>query len=216
MFKAITRMFSPEPKTPPVVVPEILRLTIGRVAEIDPLLLRLLGADAKFNMPANTLEIAAQGLIKLEDGSYVHRFYTEQHVMIQVVSSERDGDEGVNDVTLFAPLDSLYPSSDAEFRVWLDKIRQTRFRLQDGTVYDRFWFDNSDLPQDPVQMLETVYDDRYGNETRQIHQTSMLYCRTLASGTNEMLMASIERQDRSERTVEMMVGVPLSPEQITA
>lgn len=216
MFKAITRMFSSEPKTPPVLVPEILRLTIGRVAEIDPLLVRLLGTDAKFTMPANTLEIAAQGLIKLEDGSYVHRFYTEQHVMIQVVSTARDGDENINDVTLYAPLESFYPSSEAEFKVWLEKIRQTRFRLEDGTSYDRFWFDNSDLPQDPVQMIETVYDDRYGQETREIHQTSMLYCRTLASGTSEMLMASIERQGRSERTVELMAGVPLSPEQITA
>jgi hypothetical protein len=191
-------------------IPEILRLTIGRSAVIDPLLIRTRGPDSKLNIPSNSLVIVAQGMIRLEDGTFVHRFYTEDHTMLQVLSAAREGDEHIKEITLFAPLDSVYPSTEADFAAWKQRIRQTAFKTADGTKYQRYWFDNSDLPEDPVRIVETVYDDLSGEDTRTIVQTSMLFGRTLQSGDVELLLTSIEQPSNHEATVEMMVGMKLS------
>jgi hypothetical protein len=66
-----------------------------------------------FPFDGDTLQIVAQGLVKLSDGGFVHRFYTDDDVMFQAVSNDPGGQD-VTDVTLFAPWDSQYPSTAAE------------------------------------------------------------------------------------------------------
>jgi Protein of unknown function (DUF2491) len=216
MFKSLSRLFSGAPHGEAPAVPEIMNLTIGRTAELDPLLPRLVGEDAVFRLPATTLAFVAQGLVRLEDGMHLHRLYTEDHVFLQLLTAARDGSDGIRDVTLFAPLESFYPSGEADLGAWRERLRQTSFQLADGTRFERFWFDNSDRPEDPVEIMESVYEDRRGTAFRRIHQTSMLFHRTLASGMRELLLCSIERPDGTAPTVELMAGIPLSPAQIRA
>lgn len=216
MFKSLSRLFSGASSGEAPAVPEIMNLTIDRTAELDPLLPRLLGGDAAFRLPSTTLAFAAQGLVRLEDGMHLHRLYTEDHVFLQLVTAAEDGSDGIRDMTLFVPLESFYPSGEADLAAWRERLRQTSFQLAGGTRYERFWFDNSDRPEDPVQILEDVYDDRRGAASRRIHQTSMLFHRTLDSGMRELLLCSIERSDGAEPTVELMAGIPLSPAQIRA
>lgn len=216
MFKSLARLFSGTPPTAAPVVPEVMNLTIGRTAEIDPLLPRLLGDDARLRLPSTTLFFTAQGTVVLEDGTWIHRFYTEEHVFLQLMTPDAGGAGGISDMTLFAPLESFYPSGEADLAGWRERLRQTSFQLADGTRYERFWFGNSDRPEDPVQILETVHEDRQHGPVRRIHQTSMLFHRTLGSSQRELLLCSIERPEGTEPTVELMAGIPLSPAQVKA
>src|SRR5688572_4684428 len=88
-----------KPAEPVRALPVIRNVTIGRTVILDPLIWRRHGGDLKFELDRDTLEITAQGVIALDDGAFVHRFYTDDHLMLQVVSDDRDG-QLANDFTV--------------------------------------------------------------------------------------------------------------------
>ncbi len=184
MFK---RLFGGQKPPEPVNRLAVVRnITLGRTVSLDPLAWRRLQPETVFNLDRDALEITAQGSITLDSGQTVHRFYTDDHVMLQAMSDEPTGAEAY-DFSLFIPWISTYPPSPRERRIWTDRLSEPVF---DGTAeelpsYPRFWFSESDARQPPVTLWEDLWDDRtatvpYGR----IYQTCMLYARICRAGAN--------------------------------
>ncbi len=191
------------------VIPVVRNVTIGRSVRLDPLAWRRLGSDTKFQLDTDTLHIVAQGRIHLGADGYVHRFYTEDDLMLQMVSPDAEG-QGADDFTLFGPWSSDYPPDAAAKRRWGDRLRARTFTDHDLPEYRRFWFGDADERQDPVSFWESVYDDRSGSQARRIYQTCMLFVRDLPAEGRELLLAIEMEPEGGDLTHEVMVGIPLN------
>jgi hypothetical protein len=208
MFK---RLFGSGDKPPPAPgLAEVRNITVGRTVSLDPLAWRRLGDETRFTLDRDALEITAQGVITLDGGQYVHRFYTDDHIMLQAMSDDAEG-QAAYDFTLFTPWSSAYPPGDRERRLWSDRLSEPTF---DGApeglpAYPRLWFSESDARQAPVTLWETIYDDRAATTPyARIFQTCMLYARDL-SGGRELMLALEMQPDGGETTHEIMIGIPL-------
>jgi hypothetical protein len=195
-------------ETPVTQLPVVRNVTIGRGVRLDPLAWRKLGSDTKFQLDTDTLEIVAQGHIDLGVDGHVHRFYTEDDVMLQMVSPDAAG-QMAEDFTLFIPWTSAWPPDDAAKRRWADRLRARTFTGDDLPEYTRFWFGDADERQDPVKFWENVYDDRAMTNVRRIYQTSMLFARDLPGEGRELLLAIEMEPQGGDLTHEIMVGIPL-------
>jgi uncharacterized protein DUF2491 len=191
------------------VIPVVRNVTIGRSVRLDPLAWRRLGEGAKFRLDTDVLEIVAQGRINLGADGFVHRFYTEDDMMLQMVSPDAMGQQS-DDFTLFGPWSSDYPPDAAAKRRWADRLRARTFTAPDLPEYRRFWFGDADERQDPVSFWETVYDDRSGLYFRKIYQTCMLFARDLPGEGRELLLALEMEPEGGDLTHEVMVGIPLN------
>ena len=191
------------------VIPVVRNVTIGRSVRLDPLAWRRLGGATKFQLDTDTLGIVAQGRINLGDDGYVHRFYTQDDMMLQMVSPDAMGLEA-EDFTLFGPWSSAYPPDSAAKRTWADRLRARTFGGADLPEYRRFWFNDIDERQEPVSFWETVYDDRSGQNFRKIYQTCMLFSRDLPGDGRELLLAIEMEPEGGDLTHEVMVGIPLN------
>lgn len=220
MFK---RLFGGKPAEEPVNRLAVVRnLTLGRTVSLDPLAWRRLQPETVFDLDRDALEITAQGTIQLDDGQYVHRFYTDDHIMLQAMSDDASGAEA-HDFALFIPWSSAYPPGDRERRVWRDRLSEPVFdgAPEELPTYPRFWFAESDARQPPVTLWESLWDDRtatvpYGR----IFQTCMLYARELSGGRELMLALEMEPEKASGKsadiTHDIMIGIPLEVGEFTA
>jgi hypothetical protein len=176
---------------------------------VDPLAWKRFGAETHFPLDRDTLQITAQGLISLDAGDFVHRFYTDDHVMFQLVTADREGLE-VTDISLFAPWDSAYPSSRADRDLWRRRISSPSFQGPGLPSFERLWFGPDDGEQAPVSLWEDLHDDRDGKVDRRIFQTCMLYQRVMPAGEGRELLLAIEQETDGEPVShEIMLGVPL-------
>jgi hypothetical protein len=189
-------------------LPVVRNVTIGRSVRLDPLAWRRLGADARFRLDTDTLGIVAQGRIDMGADGYVHRFYTEDDAMLQMVSPDAEG-QLAEDHTLFLPWSSAYPPDAAARRRWADRLRARTFTDEGLPEYRRFWFGDTDERQDPVSFWESVYDDREASAVRRIYQTCMLFARELPGDARELLLAIEMEPEGGDLTHEVMVGIPL-------
>jgi hypothetical protein len=189
-------------------LPVVRNITIGRSVRVDPLAWRRHGAEARFRLDTDTLEIVAQGLIDLDADGYVHRFYTEDDLMLQMVSPDREGGLA-DDHTLFMPWSSAYPPDAAAKRRWADRLRAQAFTDEGLPDYRRYWFGDADARQEPVSFWESVYDDREATAARRIYQTCMLFARDLPDEGRELLLAIEMEPEGGDLTHEVMVGIPL-------
>lgn len=208
MFK---RLFDSGGKLPPAPrLAQVRNITVGRTVALDPLAWRRLGDETRFTLDRDALDITAQGVITLDGGSFVHRFYTDDHVMLQAMSDDAEG-QAAYDFTLFIPWSSAYPPGERERRLWTDRLSVPTFdgSPEDLPAYPRLWFAESDARQPPVQLWESLYDDRAATEPyAKIFQTCMLYARELAGG-RELMLALEMQPDGGETTHEIMIGIPL-------
>lgn len=189
-------------------LPTIRNVALGRTVMLDPLAWRRFGAELLFPFDGDTLQIVSQGLVKLDDGGFVHRFYTDDDVMFQAVSGDPAGQE-VTDVTLFAPWRSSYPGSAAERLAWRERLTGRTFSDEGLPDYRRFWFGDEAPRQDPVTFWEDLHDDRDGIVDRRIFQTSMLFARDLAGDGTELLLAIEQENQGGDASFEIMLGVVL-------
>lgn len=193
-------------------VPVVRNVTIGRTVMLDPLAWRRFGADARFRLERDTLQIVAQGLVILDAGGFVHRFYTEDHVMFQVVTEDREG-AAVTDISLFAPWDSAYPTSLGQREAWRRRLSAATFQPAGLPIYQRYWFGADEGEQPPVTFWEDIHDDRDGVVDRRIFQSCMLYHREIGTqglGEGRELLLAIEQEaDGEPVSHELMIGVPL-------
>lgn len=189
-------------------LPTIRNVTLGRSVVLDPLAWRRFGNELRFPFDGDTLQIVAQGLVELNEGGFVHRFYTDDHVMFQAVSNDRAGQD-VTDVTLFAPWDSIYPGSASERRALRNRLSAPSFTAEGLPDYRRFWFGDSAPVQEPVSFWEELHDDRDGIVDRRIFQTCMLFARDLTGDGRELLLAIEQESDAGDVSFEIMLGVAL-------
>lgn len=208
MFRKIFGKGPQEPQAP--ALPVVRNVTIGRTVILDPLMWRRFGEATRFNLQRDTLQITAQGLVALDDGAFVHRFYTDDHVMFQAVSDDRAGQEA-NDFTVFVPWTSGYPANPADRRIWADRLRAPTFQDGDLPTYRRFWFDEESPDQPPVAFWEEVFDDRAAaTPYARLYQSCMLFHRDLPDEGRELLLAMSLEPEKGDITHEIMVGLPLA------
>ena len=196
MFK---KLFGQSDKAAPASrLATVRNITVGRTVALDPLAWRRLGDETHFTLDRDVLDITAQGLVTLDGGQFVHRFYTHDHVMLQAMSDDEAGAESY-DFTLFIPWTSAYPPGERERRIWRDRLSAPVFH---GAA--------EELPgYPPVTLWETIWDDRAATTPyAKIFQTCMLYGRDLAGG-RELMIALEQQPEGGETTHEIMIGIPL-------
>lgn len=193
----------------------VRNVTIGRSMRVDPLAWRRYGGAVNFKLDGDTLEIVAQGLVDMGADGFVHRFYTDDDVMFQVVSSDREG-QRADDHTLFIPWASAWPSNPADRRRWRDRLMAPTFTSEGLPDYRRFWFADEAGPQEPVSFWENVYDDRAATTARRIFQTCMLFARDLPGDGRELLLAIEQEPEGGDLTHEVMIGIPLDIAEFSA
>ena len=193
-------------------LPAIRNVTLGRTLMLDPLAWKRFGEETKFPLDRDTLVITAQGLVALNEGGFVHRFYTDDHIMFQAVSNDRDGQD-VTDLTVFAPWDSAYPGGAPERGAWRRRMSARSFTAPGLPEYRRLWFGDEAEAQEPVSFWEDLHDDRDGVADRRIFQTCMLFARELGgdlAGEGRELLLAIEQEPEGDAVShELMLGVPL-------
>jgi hypothetical protein len=202
------RLFGRKDGAPAAALPAIRNVTLGRTVMLDPLAWRRFGDERRFPLDRDTLIITAQGLIELSDGGFVHRFYTDDDMMLQAVSNDREGQD-VTDMTIFAPWDSSYPGGRGDRDAWLRRLRAPSFTAEGLPEYRRLWFGDDTAEQAPVTFWEDVHDDRDGVPDRRIFQTSMLFARDLPGDGRELLLALEMEPQGGDVSFEIMLGVPL-------
>jgi len=189
-----------------------LNLRIGAAVDIDTLPFRMHKNDLHFELPEETILIVAQGFIDLGDGSYVHRYYASDDTLIQVMTVNGTEDQHVEEVTLFVPYQSYYPDSAGEWAQWLEKggkLGAASYRLNDGTQYNRIWFDTTNGHAEPVQYREFIYEDPDSDKCQENFQKAMLFGRNLeVDKKNEYLLLTVESYG-GEETVELLIGVDI-------
>jgi hypothetical protein len=193
---------------------EVRNVTIGRTVTLDALAWRMF-ADAGFRLERDTLEITAQGVIRLDDGSHVHRFYTDDELMLQAVSQQADGSDA-DDFTLFRPWTSTYPAARGDKEAFLRRLSRVTWDEDGLPPFRRFWYEGDEHDQPPVQLWEAVYYERDAAPVRHIRQTCMLYARDLQPSGTELLLALAMEPEGGDYTHEIMVGLPLGLTEFSA
>lgn len=202
------RLFGRKQSLEGSALPVVRNVALGRSIVLDPLAWRRFGGELRFPFDGDTLQIVAQGLVKLNDGGFVHRFYTDDDVMFQAVSNDPAGQD-VTDVTLFAPWNSRYPTMPFDRPAWRQRLTARTFTDEGLPEYRRFWFGDEAEKQEPVTFWEDLHDDRDGIVDRRIFQTSMLFARDLAGDGRELLLAIDQENEAGEISFEVMLGVAL-------
>ncbi len=205
------KLFGGKDREPQAALPVVRNVTVGRTIILDPLTWRRFGAETSFALDRDTLEITAQGVIGLNEGAFVHRFYTDDEIMFQAVSDDAAG-EMANDFTIFLPWASEYPNSGDGSRFdWAQRLRQRTFQPPELPEYRRFWFGADAAEADPVTFWEDVYYDRAATTPdKRLFQTTMLFSRDLPGDGRELMLALTLEPEGGEVTHEMMIGLPLS------
>jgi hypothetical protein len=202
------RLFGRTPVATEPALSAIRNVTIGRTVVLDPLAWRRFGGALLFPFDSDTLQIVAQGLVALDDGGFIHRFYTDDDVMFQAVTNDRAGQD-VTDVTLFAPWQSYYPTGPFERPKWRDRLSARTFTDAGLPQYTRAWFGAEAEKQQPVTFWEDLHDDRDGIVDRRIFQTCMLFGRDIEGGGAELLLAIDQENEAGEVSFEIMLGMAL-------
>ena len=202
------RLFGRKPVSTEPALSAIRNVTIGRTVVLDPLAWRRFGGALLFPFDSDTLQIVAQGVVDLDDGGFIHRFYTDDDVMFQAVTNDRAGQD-VTDVTIFAPWQSRYPSSATERPQWRERLMARSFTDEGLPEYRRAWFGDEAERQEPVTFWEDLHDDRDGIVDRRIFQTCMLYARGIEGNGRELLLAIDQENEAGEVSFEIMLGMAL-------
>ena len=208
------KLFGSTPEPPPPELPVVRNVTVGRSVRLDPLAWRRLN-ESSFDLGRDTLDITAQGRIRLDDGSHVHRFYTNDDVMLQAVSEVADGSDA-DDFTIFHPHSSHYPADRGDHAAFLQRLRRAEWNEPGLPRFDRFWYPGDLSDQEPVSLWEDVFEDRTGPPVSSIRQTCMLYSRPVEPEGVELLLALAMQPEGGDLTHEIMIGLPLLPAEFTA
>lgn len=199
-----------EPQKP--ALPIIHDITLGRTVVVDELAIQLLGPNHRLKLTTPTLTITGQGTVEFEDGVWLHRFYTDDHVLLQIMGGDGVEDKSVQQVSIFWAYDSINPANKIMLNQELDRMKKATYEL-DGETYHRIWFDgegNADL----VQFYEAVNLETDGSDKYGIQQSCMLFARDVGEH-EESLLVTYEKTDQGDECISLMVGAVLSLNDIT-
>ncbi len=193
-------------------LPIIHEITFGRTAVINQVAVATLGPDHKFRLASSALTVTGQGHVKLEDGIHIHRFYGDDHTLLQVTGGDGFTEQGVQNITVFIAAHTIEPATNTDLLAEIERLKASTYEF-DGVEYSRVWFDG-DGPADPVKFHETVYLEEDKSESYGIQQTCMLFERDV-DGVAELLLVSHEKTDNGDERVSMMIGIELSPSDVS-
>jgi len=197
---------------PDFQLPVMADVRLGGTVQIDPLALQMLGAEHRLKPELASLIITGQGQVAFEDGVWLHRYYTDDHMLLQIMGGDGVADHSVQQISLFMAYDVINPANSTEMQAEIAKLRQPTYVLDDIT-YERIWFDGDGLA-DPVQYYETVHLAADGSDSYGIQQTAMLYARDVG-GVDESLLVTHERTTQGDESISLMVGAILSENDMT-
>jgi len=191
-------------------------LGIGRAASMDMMRLRVEEPRLALALPSETLVITGYGVVDLGGGSSLHRFYDDNHTMLQFLCEFGTDDAAIREIMLFRPWDSVSPASESEWRAWDGpgaRIGSATFSA-DGHVFRRVWGDPGSAWIGPSEFVEEVRAD--DGSVRQIHQKVMPYKREVGVLVENLILA-VERDlsSRDRGTVTLMIGYGLQPADVT-
>lgn len=205
-----------------------LGLRINGIVDVSQVDFILGGDDLKVKYPGTGNIVSSYGSFSL-GRSDVKRFYFDSSNGVYMLQVVVDRNQAVEECRLFMPYDEVYPD---DWGFWLAEadgyIGLDTFQLKDGTIYYRVWENEEAMTiveEDdegnrltripPVEFLETIYLDSYGEQSETVKYDSMLYGRHVTEEVNEFLMVSaVEESDGA--SVQIMVGIELQPVSIKA
>lgn len=199
-------------ETPKQKLPKINDIQFGRTVLVDPLAISMLGENHRLTLSTPSLTITGQGYTEFEDGVWLHRFYTDNHELLQIMGGNGFDDTNIQQISLFSVYDSIEPANESKLKQELERLKADTYTL-DGIEYKRVWFEG-DGPTNPVQFHETVYLDEVGEESYGIQQSCMLFMRDI-NGVEESLLVTHEKTTQGDESITQMVGTILSPNDIS-
>lgn len=189
---------------------EPLGLRIGAAVTLKALDFKILGEQLKTVFPGETLIVKKYGMATMDGKVKLHFFYTDTDAVIRVTT---ENDE-VKEINLFHLLDSVYPSDEDDWDMWIGEeglIGDPLFTLVDGTEYERVLFEDSDKHVDPLSYQETISVDieTTGSDYLVEHE-SMLYARFVDKEETVIEWLVVDAIDTGESAqINIMPGVTL-------
>ena len=194
-------------------LPVIGQAGLGRAVRIDPSMLAAL--EAATGEPVSPdLVITGQGVIELadetSDATWLHRFYDDEHRMLQAMTTEADGGD-VLEWSFYVPAGAEYPNVGEGARALRTRLTKASF-VHEGRPYARLWYEGDESDQPPVEFTEVVYEEADMSDGRALPQACMVYGREAAQG--ELLLLAILTGEGADASLERMLGTGLRPHQI--
>lgn len=193
-------------------LPIIHDVGFGRTVTVDQLAVSMLDDSHRFEMPTPSLTITGQGTVQFEDGVWLHRFYTDDHMLLQIMGGDGIEDKEIQQISVFSVYDSIEPANKTALASEIERLKADTYVL-DGESYQRVWFDGEGTT-DPVQFHEKVWLDETGSDSYGIQQSCMLYTRDV-DGTEENLLVTYEKTTQGDECITQMVGITLSPNDLS-
>jgi hypothetical protein len=190
--------------------PEFMGLYLGGSFEIDSLKLQLLEPELTIEGAASTHLIQAVGVINLDSGGKILRFYTDDDAFLQIVLDGGDDERHITDMKLWYFFDTVTIGSEAQWQTQVQlQISQPHYALDDQQ-FTRVWNAMGE-ESPPVAMSEITYE--LDGDTSTTDQFVMLYERTLSTGGTECLLVSGEEKrvgTNFDRCLVLSTGFDLS------
>lgn len=201
--------------------PSPLGLKMGLPVSLDLFDLKLL--NDKLQVEFDNYDGVVDAIVRadLGDNTTLWTFWLDSDAdgpayAIQVMAATNDPAK-TRDLLVLRPFDRILPGSEREWDAFLGQngwFRQSEWELDNGTRYKRAWHPDAGLD---VQLPE--WEERLEHASGRIVKQAV---------TAMVFMRDIDGTDRSEsllckavgtgtdRTVDLWVGLPLSPSQLTA
>jgi hypothetical protein len=191
-------------------------LSIGRAVALDTMRLRLEANRLAMRLPPETLVITGHGTADLDSSGLLHRFYDDDHTMLQVLCLGGTSDDCVREVTLYHLWDEVVPASAREWADWDGeggKIGAALFEA-DGFRFERVWGDPGSRWIQPAEFTEEVTVDQGPN--RLIHHKLVPYRREVGPLVENLIIA-VERDlaSNDRGSVTFMIGYGLAMADVT-
>lgn len=195
----------------PKGLPIVGEAGLGRSVRIDPSMLAAM-EEALGEAVSPDLVITGQGLIEMKDeggASWLHRFYDDEHRMLQALTATVDG--AAEEWSFYVPAGAEYPGVGETARDLRARLTKAAF-AHDGQPFARAWYGDDPTDQPPVEFTELVYETNELAEGRPLPQACMVYGRDTPQG--ELLLLAILMGEGPDASLERMLGTGLRPHQI--
>lgn len=191
-------------------------LGLGRAVALDTMRLRLEESRLAMRLPPDTLVITGHGVASLDASSSLHRFYNDDHAMLQVLCAGGTSDDAIQEVTLYHLWDEVVPTTFSEWAAWDGpggKIGAAAFEA-DGFRFERVWGQPDTPYVPPAEFTEEITVN--GAPPKYLHQKIMPYRREVGSMV-ETLIIAVERDIASNDrgSVTFMIGYGLGKSDVT-
>lgn len=199
------------PEAPEPTTPEIIGLRLGGAFELDTLKLKLMEPKLVVQGVAPTQLIQAVGEVKLDEASWLLRFYTDDEAFLQVLLTGGRTENHLSDVKLWHFYDTQSVGSEADWQALIKtRVSQESIELE-GNTYHRVWSGAGEASP-PVAMTETTYSAP--GESEATDQFAMLYQRELGDDMFEYVLQVAEEKlvdGRLDRCLVISTGFDLNP-----